>query len=135
MRKPFVKKLALCLVGSLLLLVGCMIGRETAPSERPLMHVFAYTPPDTATQQDYAAFETATRAMVGKIPGLRKVWVGKLREPIPAENDRIRTYGVAMEFDSIEALAAYAQHPTHAEWNRIYERVRQQGTTTLDIVQ
>lgn len=135
MRTPFVMKLALCLAGLLLLLVGCAIGRETAPPERPLMHVFAYTPRDTATQQDYAAFEAATRAMVGKIPGLRKVWLGKLREPTPAENDRIRTYGVAMEFDNIEALAAYSQHPVHAEWNAIYERVRQQGTTTLDIVQ
>lgn len=135
MRTLLVKKLGLCLAGLLLLLGGCAIGRETAPSERPLLHVFAYTPLDSATPQDYAAFEAATRAMVGKIPGLRKVWVGKLREPTPAENDRIRTYGVAMEFDNVEALAAYAHHPVHAEWNRIYERVRQQGTTTLDIVQ
>jgi antibiotic biosynthesis monooxygenase (ABM) superfamily enzyme len=135
MRKLIVKKLAPFMVGSLLLLVGCVIGRETAPPERTLMHVFAYTPVDNATQQDYAAFETATRDMVGKIPGLRKVWVGKLREPTPAENDRIRTYGVAMEFDSLDALAAYAHHPVHAEWNKLYERVRQQGTTTLDIVQ
>jgi antibiotic biosynthesis monooxygenase (ABM) superfamily enzyme len=135
MRTPFTKKLALCLAGLLLLLVGCAIGRESSPPERTLMHVFAYTPLDSATQQDYAAFEAATRAMVGKIPGLRKVWLGKLREPTPAENDRIRTYGVAMEFDSLDALAAYAQHPMHAEWNKLYERVRQQGTTTLDIVQ
>ena len=134
MRKSLLKKLGPVFGGLLLLLVGCAIGRETAP-EKTLMHVFAYTPLDTATPQDYAAFEAATRAMVGKVPGLRKVWVGKLREPTPAENDRIRTYGVAMEFDNLEALAAYARHPAHAEWNQIYGRVRQQGTTTLDIVQ
>lgn len=117
-----------------LFLAGCVVGRQTAGKEKTLMHVFAYTPLENSTQQDYINFEKATGEMVGKIPGLRHVWVGKLREPVAAENDRIRTYGVAMEFDNAEALETYARHPVHSDWTRIYERVRQQGTTTLDIM-
>jgi hypothetical protein len=118
----------------LIFLAGCEVGRQTGGKEKSLMHVFAYTPVEGATPQDYANFEKFTGDMVGKIPGLKHVWVGKLREPIAAENDRVRTYGVAMEFENAQALDAYAQHPAHREWMQVYERVRQQGTTTLDIM-
>ncbi|MBI2818295.1 MAG: Dabb family protein [Acidobacteria bacterium] len=118
----------------MLFLAGCGVGRQTGRKEKTLMHVFAYTPLDNATQQDFMSFENATGDMVGKIPGLRRVWVGKLREPVPAENDRIRTYGVAMEFDDLQALEVYAGHPVHTDWVKVYERVRQRGTTTLDIM-
>ena len=118
----------------MLFLVGCGLGRQTGEKEKTLMHVFAYTPLENATQQDFVNFEKATGEMVGKIPGLRRVWVGKLREPVAAENDRIRSYGVAMEFDNVEALETYARHPVHTDCVKIYERVRQQGTTTLDIM-
>ena len=119
--------------GVILFLAGCAVGRS-GEKEKTLMHVFAYTPLESATPQDFINFEKATAEMVGKIPGLRRVWVGKLREPVAAENDRIRTYGVAMEFDNEQALQVYAQHPVHSDWVRVYERVRQQGTTTLDIM-
>ncbi len=56
------------------------------------------------------------------------------RDKIPVEKDRIRTFGVAMEFDNSDALDAYAGNPVHREWERVYERIRVQGTTTLDIL-
>ena len=134
MRKRFARRTALLLGALVLFLAGCMVGRQMGGKEKTLMHVFAYTPPESATPEDFANFEKATGEMVGKIPGLQRVWVGKLREPVPAENDRIRTYGVAMEFDNTDALNAYAQHPIHRDWMKVYEKVRQQGTTTLDIL-
>jgi hypothetical protein len=133
MQKRFVLKVALVLGASIIFLAGCMVGRQLG-AQKTLMHVFAYTPLDGATPQDFANFEKATAEMVGKVPGLRRVWVGKLREPVPGENDRIRTYGVAMEFDDAQALDGYAQHPAHRDWIRLYDKVRVQGTTTLDIV-
>ena len=71
--------------------------------------------------------------MVGKIPGLRKVWVGKLRRPL-RQGDLERTHGVAMEFDDADALAVYADHPAHTEWIKVYDKVRVPGTTTFDIL-
>ena len=134
MQRLFTRRLGAYLIILATFLAGCMVGQQASQSEKTLMHIFAYTPQPGATQQDYANFEKATADMVGKIPGLRRVWVGKLREPTPAENDTVRTYGVAMEFDDLNALGAYAQHPAHREWQSIYDRVKTQGSTSFDIV-
>ena len=133
MGKPSIRGIGLIAGGALLFLAGCATGRVSASSEKTLMHVFAYTPVEGSTMQDFETFKKATVAMLGQVPGLRRIWVGKLREPLPIET-RIHTFGVAMEFDNAEALAAYADHPAHAEWNKVYERVRKSGTTTLDIL-
>ena len=127
-------KIALCAAASVLFLAGCLAGRQSSSPQKTLLHVFVYTPLESATPQDFENFYSATKDMVGKIPGLRNVWVGKLREPIPAEENRIRTYGVGMEFDGLDALAVYANHPVRAEWVKVFAKVRQQGTTTLDIL-
>jgi antibiotic biosynthesis monooxygenase (ABM) superfamily enzyme len=104
-----------------------------ATAEQTLMHVFAFTPREEATPQDFEAFRQATIAMVGQIPGFRRVWVGKLREPLPVET-RIHTWGVAMEFDDTAALEVYADHPAHEAWVKVYDKVRVPGTATLDIL-
>ena len=119
--------------GAALFLAGCATGRLTASSEKTLMHVFAFTPVEGSSMQDFEAFKKATADMVGQIPGLKRVWVGKLREPLPVET-RIHTFGVAMEFDNVQALDTYAKHPAHAEWSKIYEPIRKPGTLTLDIL-
>lgn len=108
---------------------------DAAPKKKlsSLMHVFSYTPLPTATPADFAAFEKATRELVGKIPGLRKVWAGKLMRPLK-QGDVQREYGVAMEFDDEAALQVYATHPAHELWIKVYDRVRVPGTTTIDIL-
>ena len=127
------KILVLGLAGAMLFAAGCVVGQQTATTQKTLLHVFAYTPLQGATPLDYDNFKKATAAMAGKVPGLKRVWVGKLREPFPAGGE-IREYGVAMEFDDLEALQVYADHPAHRAWEELYERVRKIGTTTLDIL-
>jgi len=135
MRKQIWGKAALAAAGAALFFaVGCAVGQQAGGTEKTLMHVFAYTPLEGSTPQDYENFKAATAKMVGEIPGLRRAWVGKLREPLPAGGDVMRLYGVAMEFDDEAALQVYANHPAHDEWGAVYEKVRQRGTTTLDIL-
>ena len=134
MRKLLAGRTALWMGGALLFMAGCLVGQQTATRQKTILHVFAYTPLEGATQKDFDDFKKATGDMVGNVPGLRRVWVGKLREPVPGEGDRIRTFGVAMEFDDTQALDAYANHPVHKEWEKVYEKVRVRGTTTLDIL-
>jgi hypothetical protein len=117
--------------GVALFLLGCGVGRQS--EQKTMLHVFAYTPLESATQQDFDDFKKATEEMVGKVPGLTHVWVAKLREPIPA-GDKIRTFAVGMEFENVDALGSYAGHPAHKEWERMYEKVRAPGTTTMDII-
>ena len=129
-------RLAKAAAGMVLFIAGWVVGQQWAiprtGTETTLMHVFAFTPLEDATEQDFAAFHAATAEMVAQIPGLRRAWFGRLLQPIPG-TPRPREYGVAMEFDSVEALRAYAGHPAHSAWEQVYARVRVQGTTTLDI--
>ncbi len=136
------KKLSL-VVGCLLFVAGCQVGQEIATdqtataqsgtTEKALLHAFAYTAIEEATEEDFEAFKNATADMVGKIPGLRKVWVGKLRLPL-TQGESERTHGVAMEFDDEAALDVYADLPAHDAWIEVYDRVRVRGTTTFDIL-
>lgn len=137
MKRTVVLPLGVILIasGSFALGYGLAGRNARAAAAKPgLMHVFLYTPLQSSTAEDYETFDRSTRRMVGKIPGLRKVWLGKLAEPLPWEG-KVRSYGVAMEFDDQAALAVYAKHPVHEEWTRVYEKVREAGTTTVDIVE
>ena len=128
------KRIAMMLAGGMLLGVGWLLGQQTANTQKTLMHVFAYTPQPSATPQDFDNFRKATGDLVGKIPGLKRVWVGKLRTPLNLGGNVERDYGVAMEFDDAKALDAYAKDPAHEAWIKIYEKVRVEGTTTYDIL-
>ena len=110
-----------------------------AGGEKALMHCFAFTEIETATDADWAAFMKATNELPSKIDGLERVWVGKLRRPLrqfgrnrdtPAE----RQSGVCMEMKDEAALEVYATHPAHDAWVKVYEKVRVPGTTTFDIL-
>lgn len=125
--------LVLLVIGAIVFTAGWLGGQQTANTQKTLMHVFAYTPLQGATDQDFANFKKATGDMVGKVRGLKRVWVGKLRRPLQ-QGDMKRVYGVAMEFDDAKALDDYAKDPVHTDWQKVYEKVRVEGTTTLDIL-
>jgi len=123
--------------------------------EKKLMHCFIFSPVEAATAADWEAFAKATDELPGKIPGLSRIWHGKLarnlaiigtdreaskklaageKEVTGQVTRRVRTYGVCMEFADEAALKAYAPHPAHKEWEKVYEKVREYGTTTFDIL-
>lgn len=123
--------------------------------EKKLMHCFVFTPVETATEADWQAFFKATDELPKKIPGLHRVWYGRLLKPLPifttdAETRKklaagekqvtgpvqrlMREWGVCMEMENEAALKVYADHPAHKEWEKVYFKVRQPGTTTFDII-
>lgn len=103
--------------------------------EKGLMHCFAFAPLPSATEADWEAFFKATDELPGKIEGLQKVWVGKLRAPQKLNpNAGVREYGVCMLMDGPDALKTYADHPAHDAWVEVYSKVREPGTTTFDII-
>jgi len=135
----------------LLLAAGCL-----SAADKKLMHCFFFTPEAGATDAQWQAFFMATDDLPGKIPGLTNVWYGKLARPmavlstsdaearkklaagekdVPGPINRVvREWGVCMEMDGPDALKAYAPHPEHKKWEEVYSKVRQPGTTTVDIV-
>lgn len=128
-------RLALFVAAFLMLGAGWVLGQQAGTAEPTLMHAFAFTAVPTATPQDFENLKKATADMVGKVPGLKRVWVGKLKVPVDQGSFAPkRDYGIAMEFDDEKALAGYAEHPAHEQWERVYRRVRVPGTTTFDIL-
>ena len=115
-----------------------------AAGEKKLMHCFAFTSVEDASEADWEAFYKATDDLPEKIDGLNKVWYGKLRRPMrlyyktggeeATYEQRIREWSVCMEMADIAALEKYADHPSHREWEEAYFKVRQRGTTTFDIL-
>lgn len=116
-----------------------LLPADAAAGEKKLMHCFAFTEIESATDADWAAFMKATNELPDKIDGLEKVWVGKLRRPLRQygrnqDEPRVRQSGVCMEMADEAALEVYATHPAHSEWVKVYEKVRVAGTTTFDII-
>ena len=113
----------------------CSVGLA---GEKKLMHCFAFTPVDDATDADWEAFQKATDELPSKIDGLNKVWLGKLRRTLTIYSKtgeaKERKNGVCMEMDDEAALETYADHVAHREWEKAYFKVRQRGTSTYDIL-
>ena len=106
--------------------------------EKKLMHCFAFTELEGASEDEWNAFFKATDELPDKVEGLNKVWYGKLRRPLSQYNregkQTVRQWGVCMELDSAQALTKYDEHPAHSDWIKVYEKVRVAGTTTYDIL-
>lgn len=115
-------RLILGFAGALLLAGSAMAG------EKGLMHCFYFTPLQGATQADWQAFFKVTDELPGKIPGVKRVWYGKLDYALPNN----RQWGVCMEMNNAATLKSYADSPAHANWEKAYFKVRVEGTTTAD---
>ena len=126
-------------------------------ADKTLMHCFAWTPIKDATPADWEAFYKASDALPEKIPGIVRVWYGKLAAPLsqaqlgtvdketlqkyragekvtgPVSRTE-RAYGMCMEMKSADTLKAYAADPYHKVWTDAYSKVRVDGTTTFNIL-
>jgi len=128
MRKlTHITRLAFCAAGLFL-----FTGMATA-GEKKLMHCFAFTPVESATPAQWKAFYDATDQLPKKVPGISHVWYGKLRRNLDASGS-VRKYGVCMEMANEDTLKVYTDHPFHKQWVDVYSKVREEGTTTFDIL-
>jgi hypothetical protein len=138
---------------ALLLMTGA-----AGAADKTLMHCFAWTSIKEATPEQWQAFFKASDALPGKIKGVKKVWYGKLANPlgqtgiantldpetlkkyragesVPAEVRRTpRDWGMCMEMTSLDALKSYDGDPYHKVWTEAYSKIRVDGTTTFDFV-
>jgi hypothetical protein len=143
-------------------LVTCIAGLAltaavSLAAEKTMMHCFAFTPIETASEAEWSAFYKATDDLPKKITGLKRVWYGKLARPLaqnqlkfadPETRKKMladkkgtteftvveRKNGVCMEFDSQKAFDAYGTSEPHKAWVAVYEKVRVPGTTTYQIL-
>lgn len=122
-------------------LVGCA-APESAPeveaepvaavTESKLMHCFAFTAVEEATDADWQGFYAATDALPAEVAAVNSVTHGKLAGTNGGDVDR--DYGVCMAMTDAAARAAYAEDPAHDAWVEAYSKVRVPGTDTFDYV-
>ncbi len=146
--KRFVQSVMVCLLATITVNAG----------EKGVMHCFTFSEVEAATPADWAAFAKATDELPSKIPGLMHLMHGKLARPLglmsaagPMDEETTkkyragesvqasvkmlrRQYGVCMHFKDEESFKAYGKHEAHAAWVKAYEKVRQYGTTTYQIL-
>ena len=63
-------------------LSSLLLAGIASAGEKKLMHCFAFTPIEDASEADWEAFYKATDELPDKVEGFNKVWYGKLRRPM-----------------------------------------------------
>ncbi len=122
----------LLVVGCVMFLAGWLAGQEKAATQKTVVHAAAWTALDGLAQQDLDNFRAETAAMVGKVPGLRRAWVGKLREPATFDGNK-RNFGIILEFDDVKSKNAYSDnHPQ--PWYDHFNKLRKPGSSNFDVV-
>ncbi len=133
MRKRIGTKTMVCVLGSVMFVAGWLAGQEKAATQKTVIHSAAWTARDNMTQKDLDNFRAETAALVGKVHGLRRVWIGKLREPVTFDGNK-RTYGIVLEFDDVQSKNAYSDvHPQ--PWYEHFQKMRAtSGSSNFDTV-
>ena len=87
---------------------------------KTVIHVVVYKWKNTASQDDKDQALNGIKAMAGKIPGIKNIWIKTQRNQIQGFD------GVyAIEFASPEAAADYAESPKHEAWRKRWEELRE----------
>lgn len=106
-------------------------GKKTKAAAAPttLIHFITVKWKDgTTDEQKQAAFDAA-KAMVGKVPGLLRVWTKKVKLQTQTADGKAYDAIIAMEFTNEAALEAYTKHPASEKWYAAYLPIRQESRT------
>jgi len=119
------KVLRLALVVALAMAVfgaGVLTGKNTFHQPSTVLHVVTvqWTPESTPEQQQAAL--DGVKTMAGEVPGIKNVWVKGTRV-----QPRDYNAAFAIEFENKEAAEAYAKHPAHDAWMKIYEPIHKES--------
>ena len=102
--------------------VGILTGKNSFHQPSSIIHVVTvqWTPESTPEQQQAAM--DGVKTMAAEIPGIKNIWVKSTRVQ-PREFNA----AFAIEFESKEAAEAYAKHPAHDAWMKIYQPVHKES--------
>ena len=101
-----------------------LIGANNFNSPATILHVVVVKWKADSTQQQQQAAIDGMRRMAADVPGIKNVWVKKLKVQ-PADYNT----AFAMEFESKAAFDAYTNSPAHKAWEKIYLPYREESQT------
>jgi len=78
-----------------------------------IRHILLWNYKPETTPEERARLEAELEALPGHVPALRQVGGG----PVVGGRHQTRSHGFTMEFDSMDALAAYNTHEAHIHFS------------------
>ncbi len=111
--------LAAVVVLAMVFAAGVAVGQQKFAQPKTVLHVVALKWKPEATDEQKAAALDGIKTMAATVPGIKNIW-------IKADRVQPREYSTAfaIEFESRAAADAYAEHPAHEEWYKVYLPIR-----------
>jgi cell division protein FtsX len=103
-----------------------LVGQIKKPVKQPnsILHVITVKWKAEATSEQKQAALDGVRKMAAEIPGITNVWLVSKKLQFDGFDTQI-----AMEFKDQAAFDAYADHPSHRAWEKVYLPIRAQSRT------
>jgi hypothetical protein len=120
---PLLRRIVLSCALIAVFAMGIVIGQNKFGQPKTLIHVVALKWNADSKPEDRQKAIDGVKTMAGKIPGIKNVWLKTHK--VQGINQQTPYDAVfAIEFENEAALKAYATHPAHDEWMKLYEPVR-----------
>lgn len=103
--------------------------KEAGSAPTTLIHFITVKWKDEATDAQKQAAFAAAKEMVGKVPGLHRVWTKTVKLQTQTADGKAYDAIIAMEFTDAAALEAYTKHPASQKWYAAYTPIRQESRT------
>lgn len=105
---------------------------------KTVVHVVTLAYNEGTSEDQKKAVLDGVEKMAGEIPGIRNVWLkpakvqGYQFEKLANGREKYHrmTDAFVMEFESAAALEAYAKHPAHQAWEKLYVPLRARSATS-----
>ena len=101
---------------------GLTIGQNKYGQPKSVIHLVTLKWKATSTPAQQQAAIAGIKNMAEKIPGIKNIWIKPVR--IQPQGNQAN---FAIEFVDEAAAKVYADHPVHAEWNKIYLEAREES--------
>jgi ABC-type glycerol-3-phosphate transport system substrate-binding protein len=123
MKKSRILKTALALAVAIGLFgAGILTGKYAFHQPSSIIHVVSVKwKADSTPEQQQAAID-GVKAMAAEIPGIKNIWIKSTRVQPQDFNAAF-----AIEFENKAAADAYADHPAHKAWGKIYQPVHEES--------
>jgi ABC-type glycerol-3-phosphate transport system substrate-binding protein len=101
---------------------GVLTGKNTFHQPNSVIHVVTVQWTDDSTPAQQQAAIDGVKTMAAEIPGIKNIWVKPIRVQ-PREYQA----AFAIEFENKAAADAYADHPAHKEWAKVYQPIHKES--------
>ncbi len=123
MNRSKIVKATLCVAVALGLFgAGVLTGKNTFHQPSSVIHLVTVQWTDDSTPAQQQAVIDGVKTMAAEIPGIKNIWTKTVRVQ-PREYNAV----FAIEFESKAAADAYADHPAHQAWSKIYQPIHKES--------